>query len=107
VWVKLDDGFADHPKVVGRSDAALASWLKALCYCGRYRTDGHVPEAMTRRIAKPRVRLELVSAGLWDEAPLGGVLVHDYLQWNPSRAEIERKAEQNKARVQRHRDDAS
>jgi hypothetical protein len=53
------------------------------------------------------VRLELVSAGLWDEAPLGGVLVHDYLQWNPSRAEIERKAEQNKARVQRHRDDAS
>jgi hypothetical protein len=42
-WFKVDDQFADHPKWVGASDAAVAAWFKGLAYCSRYMTDGLIP----------------------------------------------------------------
>ena len=42
-WVKIDDQFADHPKVM--QAGPLAAWLYVcgLCYCGRCLTNRLIP----------------------------------------------------------------
>jgi hypothetical protein len=98
MWVKLDDGFADHPKVRAMSDKALRAHLNALCYAARYLTDGHVPSETLRVIAGPRITAELISVGAWDRNGDGGIVIHDYLELNPSRADVlERRRQKSEA----------
>jgi hypothetical protein len=86
-WVKLDDGFADHPKTVGLSPAAVALHVWALCYCNRHTTDGLVPRGATNACAwvadTADAIAELVNAGLWT-ADGRGHRIHDYLDYQPS-----------------------
>ena len=82
-WVKLDDGFPHHPKVVGLSDAAVRAYIESLCYAAQYLTDGIVPNPIA---ANGNLRDELVAAGLWERLE-NSVRVHDYLVYNPSREE--------------------
>lgn len=89
-WVRIDDRFDDHPKFVDLSNDATAAWLRVLAYCGRHETDGRVKRRvalMATRVDDPeRVVAELVEAGLWLD--LGGIVeVHDYLSFQPSRAQ--------------------
>ena len=78
-WIKLDDQFADHPKIVAAGP--LASWLHVcgLTYCGRYLTDGWIPIGQIRKLAdvdEPMKLAEiLVDVGLWEESE-GGYIVH-------------------------------
>jgi hypothetical protein len=74
---------------MGLSDAALAAWLKGVCYCGQWLTDGHIPAGAIKALARPKARSELEAAGLWIANGDGGIVVHDYLQWNPSREQFE------------------
>jgi hypothetical protein len=98
-WVRLDDGFADHPKV--ERAGPLAGWLHvvAMCYCARHLTDGRVPKVKARRLADipqpARHIAALVEAGLWHEDGADYVL-HDFLDYQPARAEVE--AERKAAR---------
>lgn len=80
-WVKLDDGFSMHPKVVGLSLEARWAYVEALCYAAKYETDGVVPATVA---ANGHVRQELLAAGLWENGP-ASVVIHDYLVYNPSR----------------------
>ena len=82
-WVKLDDGFPHHPKVIGLSDAAVRAYIESLCYAAQYLTDGLVPNPIA---ANGNLRDELVAAGLWERLE-NSVRVHDYLVYNPSRDE--------------------
>src|SRR6266705_2800835 len=90
-WVRLDDGYPEHPKVdrVG----PLAAWLNvcAWAYCARNLTDGFVPDGRVDQLAavqKPRHLVELLLEGkLWERVP-GGFLVHDFLDYNPSREQV-------------------
>lgn len=109
-WVKLDDGFAEHPKVIAAGP--LAGWVHVcgLCYCNRNLTDGYVPRAIARRLADfEHVGLEtggvpgmvavgvdvdcellveiLVEVGMWEEVE-GGYVIHDYLDYNPSKEDV-------------------
>jgi hypothetical protein len=86
-WVKLDDHFADHPKILGLSDRAYRAYVDGLCYCARYLTDGKIGGAPLKRLTKPVVVTELTTAGLW-EYNGDGVVVHDYLEYQPSSAAI-------------------
>lgn len=88
-YVRVDDHFPEHPKVLPLPDAARWLYVDALCYAHRNRTDGHVPvEFVGRR--RTRQALALVAARLWVRAPDGeGWLINDYLGWNPSRAQLE------------------
>ena len=54
MWVKIDDGATEHPKLVDISDAGLAMWLRALCYCGRRRNDGLVPVSVLRILSRSK-----------------------------------------------------
>lgn len=96
-WVKLSDDFATHPKVIGLSDAGLRTLIESYCYAARHRTDGHLPIAVVTKISPKKTRDELVNAGLWDTNGDGGIVIHDYLEYNPSKAEQDRRHAQKQA----------
>jgi hypothetical protein len=83
-WLRLDDAFGDHPKVIGLSDRAFRAHVMGLLYCARHLTDGIVPRAAAPKAAAVR---ELERAGLWTATRGGGWLIHDFLDYNPSKAE--------------------
>lgn len=114
---EFDDGFADHPKVWSLSDAAYRLHSSAILYCNRLTTDGFVPADKVPTLVpryRPKTLAELVSHAIWAPVGLDGRIVsyelHDYLLWNPSRAQIEerrKKAAARKARWQQRKGDAS
>jgi hypothetical protein len=90
-WVKLDDQFPDHPKVVAAGPAAGWLYVCGLAYCSRYLTDGFIPKDQIRRLADvgstQKHAEALVAVGLWERTE-GGYLVHDYLEYNPSKERV-------------------
>lgn len=102
-WVRMDDTLDDHPKVAGCSDAAFRVWIRCIFYASRLRTDGVVPRAIFSRLgATKKVRDELLGAGLLDEHE-DGVSVHDYLDFQESRKQIEARQAATRERVTKHR----
>jgi len=83
-WIKLDDEFAEHPKVEALGNEAFRLHLMALCYCGKHLTDGRIPRGWATRRASADVLAELEHGGLWQPADDGWV-IHDYLDYNPTR----------------------
>lgn len=102
-WGRLDDSFDSHRKVRRAGLEATGLHARALSYCAGALTDGHIdPEWLEERGARKAAKLGelLVVAGLW-EPNSDGFVIHDYLEYNPSResvlakrlAENKRKAE--------------
>lgn len=92
-WVKIDDGFTDHPKVEALSDRAFRLHVAGLCFCARTLSDGFIPEDRIRRLlAKVTKGMvdELVTARVWAKRP-GGMNVVGYLDYNPSKAKVEKE----------------
>lgn len=82
-WLRLDDGFAAHPKIAALTDAEFRGWLRLLCWCAQYRTR-EIPNGITTvlpGINKKRLdrfyHLGLIDAG--DH----GYEVHDWETYNP------------------------
>lgn len=86
-WVRLDDAMPDHPKIDGLTDRAFRWLIRSWCHAARYHTDGHLPASYTKRVP-PRVRDELLDAGLWHQNGSNGLEVHDFLAYNPSQETI-------------------
>jgi hypothetical protein len=103
-WVKLDDQFPDHPKVVGLSDAGLACWIRGLCYASRHLTDGYIPVAALRGLGTTKAADELLATGLWTDAE-DGWQVSNYTEHQRSRADVEadRASAAERARKSRER----
>jgi hypothetical protein len=102
-WAKLDDKFHSHPKLAeiepGLMLAAAGLYSMTLSWCADQLTDGQIPQVQPRRLAgQPVDNLidELVRVGLWEKRK-GGFFVHDWLDYNPSKAQVlaerERKSE--------------
>ena len=93
-WVKLDDQFADHPKVVAAGPMAAWLYVCGLTYAARLMTDGYIPNAQVRRLADIEGADEqaqrLVDVGLW-EVVEDGFQIHDYEDYQLTRADIEKK----------------
>src|SRR5688500_12477996 len=98
-WVKLDDNFPDHPKVVNLSDSAFRSYVEALCYSSRLLTGGFIPHRITHK----RASKELTAAGLWVEVE-GGFQIHDFHVYNPPSEEVKERRRQAAERTKRWRD---
>src|SRR5260221_2780326 len=98
-WVKLDDRFADHPKVLRAGGDAAWLHVTALCYAAGQLTNGFIPAGVVARLSDRKnpaaLAQKLVDVGLWERAE-AGYQIHDYLQWNPPadrvKAERARKA---------------
>lgn len=108
-WLKIDDRFAENPKVSALRDEAFRLHVAALCYCARNLTDGfvpsHVPPMLVANVGDSPG--ELVAAGLWHEID-GGWEIHNYLEHNPTRAKVEdernRESERKREWARRKRD---
>lgn len=102
VWVRFDDQFTIHRKVDGLSDAAFRLHVSAIFWCARNLTDGLVPEEdldiVSARVRSPqRFAAELVRRKLWSQTD-DGWLIHDFLEFQPSRAEVlEKRAKRAEA----------
>lgn len=107
-WVKLTDDFYDHPKFYEAGPLGLALWTVGLAWCNRNLTDGFIPRAKARTLldfdgmaaVTPGQLMRigedvdaeyvigiLLDCGLWEDAP-GGYAIHDYLDYQPSAAEV-------------------
>jgi hypothetical protein len=104
-WVRIDDHAMEHPKVAGLPDGAFRLWVAGLSYCQKYLTDGFISDVALRglRAFTPKRRGELLAAGLWRDAQ-GGITVHDYLDWNDSRAHVLSSREQARERLKKHKE---
>ena len=103
-WFVVDDGFYDHPKVIGLSDSAQALWVRAGSYCGKYLTDGFIGEAAvfsSVRGSQDAVD-ELIAAGLWHRG-VGGYQFHDWGKYQQTREQVERRRASDKERKARSR----
>jgi len=97
-WVRIDDGFADHPKIIAAGPMALVAQVRALCYCSRHLTDGRISEEAVKTILSGLsvTADEMLQAKLWQKSN-SGYRVHDYLAYNPNRhdtLELRRKKAQ-------------
>lgn len=105
-WVRLDESFADHPKI--ERAGPLAAWLHvaALCYCSRHLTDGRIPKPKAHRLVDIPDPADHVSAllreGIWTEDGPDYV-IHDYLDYQPSRQDVEAERSAARTRMAKHR----
>jgi hypothetical protein len=111
-WVRLDDNFADHPKVIALSDTAFRLYIEALCYSNRQLTDGFIPMAVYTKLSKQDEADYLIEAGLWEEVHgnvispdlLTGYQIRSYTEYQPTREKVEEKREQAKERLRKYRE---
>jgi hypothetical protein len=106
-WVKIDDSFPNHPKIVGLTDKAFRIHISGLCYCGTYLTDGFIPMTIARQLCNENINFiaELCEAGLWKEAMTeNGFRIHDYLAHQTSKTQVEEKRQTVRERQKRYRD---
>ena len=118
-WVRFDDQFPEHPKVVSVGPLGIALQVAAVCYCNRHLTDGFLPWSAAQSLLAwefcetpnengqaKRIKVcvscgmsgddvdtdyvigLLISAGIWEEVS-GGYRVHDYLDYQLSKAQVE------------------
>lgn len=99
-WVKLDDSFFSHPKVVNAGTEAIGLYVLGLTYSSHHLTDGHVPAAWVKQAVGAKVAKltgALVEHGLW-ELNGTGWLIHDYLIYNPNRTDVLAKRQRDSDR---------
>jgi len=99
-WVRLDDNFPNHPKVVGLNDQAFRLYISGLCYASHYLTDGLIIEPAMRRLDGADGVNELVEAGLWLKVAKGWQIA-SYGEYQTTKSEVERAKQANRERVNR------
>ncbi|WP_428956155.1 hypothetical protein [Streptomyces sp. cg35] len=105
-WVRLDDRFPSHRKVALLSDRAFRLHVSAICWCAENLTDGHIADRELALVAHIRgikaTAKQLQEAGVWDRTD-DGWLIHDYLDYNPSREQVLLERKRNAERQERFR----
>lgn len=86
-WLRIEDGFVEHPKVIDLSDRAFRLHMAALCHCARNLTDGFLSERALRvtcalTSASRKHVVELRDVGLWLQLETGWE-IKDFLDYNP------------------------
>lgn len=110
-WANFDDQFPKHPKVMPLSDAAFRLHVSGVCHAAAFLTDGQIGQdtvpTLVKRFRKATLD-ELIDRGQWhrlgegcgtDICPTGSpdnYAIHDYLQWNRSREEVEAERERKR-----------
>lgn len=109
-WARLDDGFFGHRKtsrVWDRNPGAVGLWVLMISYCSKYETDGLVDKATVTRLSPVQCDRDEQIAALLDEGALheheDGFVVSDYLDYNPSREQLNEKRESDRLRKQKSR----
>lgn len=110
-WARMDDGYFFHPKIVEAGAWPELLDRRAIEHCAKNETDGLVTRSALRLLGRgiPKVAERvtvLLEVGRWTQNEGGGWLVHDFLKYNPSKAEKETMREAGRERVRKHRSNA-
>lgn len=110
-WARMDDGYMFNPKIVEAGPWAELLDRRAIEWCAKNETDGLVVRSGLRIIGRgiPKVAERvnaLLEVGRWAVNEGGGYWVHDYLKYNPSKADKETQREAGRERVRKHRSNA-
>lgn len=83
-WLRIDDGFTEHRKIVALKRADRWTWMELLTYCARQGNGGHVPAGITDvlRWITPQFLTQCVDIGLIDKAPDGTLSIHNWAVYN-------------------------
>jgi hypothetical protein len=110
-WFRIDESAIDHPKFLAISANAWRLWCEGGTYCQRHLTDGVILRAALKgfRYYSTAALKELTTAIVPGKGPLWHdederISVHDYLDYNDSRAEVLKAREQGKERKRRYLD---
>lgn len=95
----IDDRIWCHPKIVILSDKAFRVYVNSLTYSSGLELRGHLINEQQQQIGvTPKVRQELLAAGLWD--PNGnGIVIHDWDEHNSKRDDRKERERERKRRA--------
>lgn len=84
-WVRVDDGFYDHPKWHSATAEMVGLWVAAMAWCNRNDSvEGFIPTGKLAGLVAVRnlksVCAALVASGAFHDAD-GGYLIHDYEEY--------------------------
>src|SRR5262245_46818288 len=107
-WGRLDDSLYDHPKLdllpIEQRLAGVGLWARSISWCNRFLTDGHIPRNRIEKLdGTPELADLLVAAGLF-ETDASGYRIHDFLEFNDSRAHVEERRSKDAERKAAWRD---
>lgn len=115
-WFALDDGFDTHPKVRKAGNAAAGLFCRLGAHCAKHLTEGLVDASTVRDYGTAATVRKLVEVGMLHpfghgcdrcEQPTdGGYVMHDFLDYNKSRKQVEAAREHGRKRQQKGRDQA-
>lgn len=100
-WLKLDDKRAMHRKFRRQGFAVRGLDEAAMCWCAHQETDGFVSDEALEDLgyhhgvkgnALFKLANDLVEIGRW-QRDSGGWWIKDYLDFNPSRVELQAQRE--------------
>ncbi|WP_327074403.1 hypothetical protein OG196_31670 [Kitasatospora purpeofusca] len=112
-WFAVGDSTYDHPKALAAGNAAMGLWLRCGAYASAHLTDGVIPGAVAAKNGTATQIRKLLASGLWHTARHscaacpqvrdGDFVMHDYLDANPSRQQVQdrRRRAAEKKRQQR------
>ncbi|MFH8336917.1 hypothetical protein [Streptomyces sp. AM6-12] len=116
VWFALDDGFDTHPKVRKAGNAAVGLFVRLGVHATKHLTEGHLDGDIVTAYGTAATIRKLLTVGMLHEPGHGcprcpqpadgGFYIHDYLDYNKSRAQIEAAREAARKRQQKGRDTA-
>lgn len=97
-WLKVDDSFHAHPKVLATDADALGLWVVAGAWSSSNLTDGFVPDHALSRLLPGATDLarKLVISGLWRRVR-GGHQFHDWSDYQPSSSDVRAMREKRAA----------
>lgn len=102
-WVKLDDQRAMNKKLRQAGFEARGLDEAAICQVSADMTDGFIAEETVEMLAAAhrcrnwrKLAAVLCDVGRWEDAP-GGWVIHDYLEYNPTKAQWEETVNKKKA----------
>jgi hypothetical protein len=100
----IDDRIWCHPKFTDVSPRGCWTWVKGVAYSTGFATRGVLTSGQQTAIGStPKIRQELVAAGLWEQAVDNAILIHDWADHN-SKRDDRRAADRARKRAARAAD---
>ena len=108
-WIKLDDQWMDHPKIIRAGRDARDMWLASITWCAKHSTDGFFPPELLPSLYImagidvancQTLASTLLEVCLWERTETA-YHIHDYLNYQPTKeqTEINKKARSDAGRA--------
>jgi hypothetical protein len=101
-WFKVDDQSTFNPKVVRAGNGAFGALIRLGAYCNAQLTNGFVTDEIVRMVASSRELEKMLDANMLHPVD-GGYQIHDYLEYQASKEQVQADRQAIKERVKRHR----